>query len=71
MGAWDIIQSAARRVGICDNKALAEATGIKYQTIARNRSKDPSTLRGFEFGSIVRHTAMKDEDIVEIVRSWA
>lgn len=62
-----IIRSARSRVGIDDDKSLAELIGIPYPTF-RYRLKRPETWRNYELKALIKVTHMADEDIVTIVK---
>lgn len=59
------LKGAVERAGL-NGKALADLTGIPYQTL-RYRYKYPSTWRFCEWGAVMRHVTLNESE-QEILR---
>ena len=59
-----ILKGAAGRAEI-SSKKLSQEMGIPYQTL-RYRFKNPSTWRFYEWGNLLNHLPLTEEELTEI-----
>lgn len=59
-----ILKGAAARADL-SSKGLSKEMGIPYQTL-RYRFKNPSTWRFYEWGSLLKHLPLTEEELTEI-----
>ena len=62
-----IIREAMANEGISNRDALAEKSGVNWQTL-RRRMRRPETIMMWEFRAIVEATKMPDKMVLDFVR---